>query len=118
MLILSFVLKRKLCLFAYHLENKLAEELFKVYVRTLDHPHVLEMIVSAPDKATASESALKHVKATNPEKGRPLEESQKNSTVLSVKKVGKNGCIVTGKISTVVVDDLAKNYKAPKKPKK
>lgn len=71
----------------------MAEKLYKVYVRTLDHPHISEMMVCAPDEETASQRALGHVKAANPEKGRSLTESQRNSVVVAIKEAGKNGCI-------------------------
>jgi len=87
--------------------KNVAEKLFKVYVQTLDHPHVSEMIVSAPDAEIASTRALSHVKATNPEKGRSLAESQRNSVVVAVKEAGKNGCIVTNKIPTAVFTGIA-----------
>lgn len=85
----------------------MAEKLFRVYVKTLDHPHISEMMVSAPDAATASKRALGHVKEANPEKGRSLAESQRNSVVVAVKEAGKNGCIVTNKIPTAVFADIA-----------
>lgn len=85
----------------------MAEKLFRVYVNTLDHPHISEMIVSAPDADTASIRALGHVKAANPEKGRSLAESQRNSVVVAVKEAGKNGCIVTNKIPAAVFTDIA-----------
>lgn len=85
----------------------MAEKLFRVYVKTLDHPHISEMMVSAPDAETASRRALGHVKEANPEKGRSLAESQRNSVVVAVKEAGKNGCIVTNKIPTAVFADIA-----------
>lgn len=86
----------------------MAEKLFRVYVTTLDHPHVSEMMVSAPNAETASKRALGHVKEANPEKGRSLRESQKNSAVVAVREAGKNGCIVTNKFPVSVFDDIAK----------
>ncbi|QVN12050.1 MULTISPECIES: hypothetical protein [unclassified Burkholderia] len=89
----------------------MAERLYKVYVQTLDHPHVLEMIVSADSKEAAEDKALGHIKEANPTKGRSLEESQKNSVVLSVKKAGKSGCIVTNKIPVLAFKDVQKALK-------
>ncbi|MGF6764810.1 hypothetical protein P3T24_005144 [Paraburkholderia sp. GAS33] len=89
----------------------MAEKLYKAYVKTLDHPHVLEMIVSAPSEEAAATKALGHVKEANPEKGRSLAESQKNSVVLAVKAAGKNGCIVTNKLPLVVFEKISKSIK-------
>ncbi|WP_157661886.1 hypothetical protein [Burkholderia ubonensis] len=86
----------------------MAEKLYKAYVKTLDHPHVLEMIVSAPDEEAATRKALSHVKEANPEKGRSLAESQKNSVVLAVKAAGKNGCIVINKLPLVIFEEISK----------
>ncbi|HZS80812.1 MAG TPA: hypothetical protein VFA14_05235 [Herbaspirillum sp.] len=82
--------------------------LYKVYVQTLDHPHVLEMIVSASTKEAATQKALQHVKEGNPTKGRSLEESQKNSVVIAAKPAGKSGCIVTNKIPVLAFEEIAK----------
>lgn len=86
----------------------MADKLYKVYVKTLDHPHILEMLVSATDTATASARALSHVKAANPEKGRSTLESRRNSAVLAIKEAGKNGCIVSNKIPVAIFKDIAK----------
>lgn len=85
----------------------MAEKLFKVYVRTLDHPHISEMMVCAPDEEIAAERALGHVKAANPEKGRSLAESQRNSVVVAIKEAGKNGCIVTHKLPVAVFESIS-----------
>jgi hypothetical protein len=87
----------------------MADKLFKAYVKTLDHPHLLEMIVSAPDAEIAAKKALKHVKEANPDKGRALEVSQQNSEVIAVKVAGKNGCIVTNKLPLVIFNKISKN---------
>ncbi|RKP46391.1 hypothetical protein [Trinickia fusca] len=89
----------------------MAEKLYKVYVQTLDRPHVLEMIVSADGKELAANKALSHVKEANPTKGRSLEESQKNSVVIAVKAAGKSGCIVTNKIPVLAFEEIAKSVK-------
>lgn len=86
----------------------MADKLFKVYVKTLDHAHISEMMVSAPDSQSAAARALRHVKAANPEKGRPLAESQKNSAIVAVKEAGKNGCIVSNKIPVAIFDEIAR----------
>jgi hypothetical protein len=91
----------------------MAEKLYRVYVQTLDHPHISEMIVSATDAESASKRALGHVKAANPEKGRSLKESQRNSVVVAVKEAGKNGCIVTNKIPTAVFEEIARSVEKP-----
>lgn len=93
----------------------MAERLYKVYVQTLDHPHVLEMIVSADGKEVAAQKALQHVKEANPTKGRSLEESQKNSVVIAVKAAGKSGCIVTNKIPVLAFEEIAKAVKRKSK---
>lgn len=96
----------------------MAEKLFKVYVRTLDHPHISEMMVSAPDQESAAQRALGHVKEANPEKGRSIEESQKNSVVVAVREAGKNGCIVVNKIPVAAFEEIGKAIeKNPAKPK-
>ena len=84
------------------------EGLFKVYVQTKDHPHVLEMIVSARSKADAEAKALGHIKEANPTKGRSLAESQENSVVLFAKKAGKSGCLVTNKMPLRAFKSIAK----------
>jgi hypothetical protein len=89
----------------------MTEKLYKVYVQTLDHPHVLEMIVSADERESAADKALSHVKEANPTKGRSLEESQKNSVVIAVKAAGKSGCIVTNKIPVLAFEQIAKAVK-------
>jgi hypothetical protein len=94
----------------------MAEKLFKAYVKTLDHPHLLEMIVSAPDAEVAAKKALGHVKEANPDKGRAMEVSQKNSEVIAVKAAGKNGCIVTNKLPLEVFNKISKKI-AKKKDK-
>ncbi|MRV74055.1 hypothetical protein GJ700_20305 [Duganella sp. FT92W] len=96
----------------------MAEKLFKVYVRTLDHPHISEMMVSAPDQESAAQRALGHVKEANPEKGRPIEESQKNSVVVAVREAGKNGCIVVNKIPVAAFEEIAKTVQPKQKKKK
>lgn len=97
--------------------TEMAEKLYRVYVKTLDHPHISEMMVSAPNPELASTRALGHVKEANPEKGRSLEESQRNSVVVAVKEAGKNGCIVTNKIPTAVFDDIANSVAKSRKKK-
>ncbi|WP_155518311.1 hypothetical protein [Ralstonia solanacearum] len=77
------------------------ESLYKVYVQTKDHPHILEMIVSAESRVSAEEKAVNHVKAANPTKGRTLEQSQLNSYALFSKKAGIDGCLVTNKIPVI-----------------
>jgi hypothetical protein len=91
----------------------MADKLFRVYVKTLDHAHISEMMVSAPDEASASARALRHVKAANPEKGRSLEESQRNSAVIAVREAGKNGCIVSNRIPVAIFDEIAKSFGQP-----
>lgn len=86
-----------------------AGNLYKVYVQTKDHPHVLEMIVAAESKDSAGEKALSHIKESNPTKGRSLEESQKNSVVLFAKKTGKSGCLVTNKLPVSAFRGISKN---------
>jgi len=87
----------------------MAEKLFRVYVKTLDHAHISEMMVSAVDAESACTRALGHVKAANPEKGRSLEESQRNSVVVAVREAGKNGCIVSNRIPVAIFDEIAKS---------
>lgn len=84
------------------------ESLYKVYVQTKDHPHILEMIVSAESKDSAEKKALTHVKEANPTKGRSLEESQSNSEVLFAKKAGKSGCLVTNKLPETAFRAISK----------
>ncbi len=90
-------------------------DLYKVLVETRDHPHVLEILVSAESASSASEKALGHIKAANPTKGRPLEISQNNSKVLSARKAGKNGCITINKLPVAAFKEagisMAKNKK-------
>lgn len=50
--------------------NEKGDNLYKVYVQTKDHPHVLEMIVSAATQDQAAGKAFSHVKEANPTKGR------------------------------------------------
>jgi hypothetical protein len=95
------------------LEEEMADKLFRVYVRTLDHAHISEMMVAAPDSESAASQALGHVKATNPEKGRSLQESQRNSVVVAVREAGKNGCIVTNRIPVAIFEDVAKALEKP-----
>lgn len=71
--------------------------LYRVQVHTEGHPHISEMIVTADSKESAAAVAIGHVKEANPDKGRPLKVSQNNSTVLHVKKAGKNGAMVINK---------------------
>lgn len=89
--------------------TNVAGHLYKVYVQTKDHPHVLEMIVTAESKDSASKKALSHVKESNPTKGRALKESQKNSMVLFTKKAGKSGCLVTNKLPVSAFQAIVKN---------
>ena len=91
----------------------MAEKLFRVYVRTLDHAHISEMMVSALDEESASARAVRHVKSANPEKGRSLEESQRNSVVVAVREAGKNGCIVSNRIPVAVFDEIARSIDQP-----
>lgn len=88
-------------------------KLFRVYVRTLDHALISEMMVSAVDSKSASMRALGHVKAANPEKGRSLEESQRNSVVVAVREAGKNGCIVSNRIPVAIFEEIAKSLEQP-----
>jgi hypothetical protein len=88
------------------------EELFKVYVQTKDHPHVLEMIVSAGSPQAAKARALGHVKEANPTKGRSLEESQSNSIALFAKRAGKNGCLVTNKLPVKAFEAVSRAVEA------
>ena len=71
--------------------------LYRVQVYTKGHPHISEMIVTADSKESAAAVAIGHVKEANPDKGRPVHVSQNNSTVLHVKKAGKNGAMVINK---------------------
>ena len=89
--------------------TKSKDNLYKVYVRTKDHPHILEMIVSADSKESAETKALGHVKEANPDKGRPLKESQANSEVIFAKKTGKSGCLVTNKLPVVAFKAISKS---------
>jgi hypothetical protein len=91
----------------------MADKLFRVYVKTLDHAHISEMMVSAPDEDSASARALRHVKAANPEKGRSLAESQRNSVVVAVREAGKKGCIVSNRIPVAIFDEIAKSLDQP-----
>ena len=68
--------------------------LWRVQVYTEGHPHISEMIVTADSKKAAAEKAIGHVKEANPDKGRSIEDSQERSSVLHVKKAGKNGAMV------------------------
>lgn len=82
-------------------------KLYKVYIQTDDHPHILEMIVTANTKAEARKTGLGHVKEANPTKGRDQQISQKNSKVLAVTETGKNGALVISKISVKVANEIA-----------
>lgn len=86
-------------------------ELFRVYVQTDDHPHILEMIVAGENAKDAKKKALGHVKAANPTKGRALATSQKNSTVLAAKKTGLAGALVVNKMPVTIYKEIMKNIK-------
>lgn len=83
--------------------------LYRVYVQTDDHPHVLEMIVAGESAKDARVTALKHVKESNPTKGRALATSQKNSKVLAAKKAGMNGAIVVNKMPVLIYKEILKH---------
>jgi len=89
----------------------MAINLYKVYVQTEGHPHVLEMIVAGDSIESAKEKALKHVKESNATKGRDLKTSQDNSTVLAAKKAGMNGAIVVNKTPLTVHEEILKKIK-------
>lgn len=86
-------------------------DLYKVYIQTNDHPHISEMIVAGDSIEDAKEKALKHVKESNPTKGRNLETSQNNSTILAAKKTGMHGALVVNKIPVTTYKEIMENLK-------
>jgi hypothetical protein len=86
-------------------------DLYRVYVQTDDHPHILEMIVAGGSVKDAKKKALGHVKESNPTKGRTLQTSQKNSTVLAAKKTGMHGALVVNKMPVTIYKEIMKNLK-------
>lgn len=86
-------------------------DLYKVYIQTEDHPHILEMIVAGTSVADAKKKALGHVKESNPTKGRDLAVSQKNSIALAAKKTGMNGALVVNKMPVTVYKQIMTNLK-------
>lgn len=89
-------------------------DLYRVYVQTDDHPHILEMIVAGESAKDAKKKALGHVKAANPTKGRALATSQKNSTVLAAKKTGLQGALVVNKMPVTIYKEIMENLKEEK----
>lgn len=82
-------------------------KLFKVYVHTVGHPHLSEMVVAANDRNDATERALNHVKRNNPTKGtRTPEESQDLSRVLAISETGVAGCLVINKITVAACREM------------
>lgn len=86
-------------------------KLYKVYIQTDDHPHILEMIVAGESLEDAKIKARGHIKESNPEKGRDKKTSQKNSTVLAAKKTGMNGALVVNKIPVTIYREIMENLK-------
>lgn len=86
-------------------------DLYRVYVQTDDHPHILEMIVAGENLRDAKKKALGHVKAANPTKGRAVATSQKNSTVVAAKKTGLAGALVVNKMPLTIHKEIMKNLK-------
>lgn len=82
-------------------------ELWRVYTKTEGDESMTERLVSAKDKKEAREKALENVKAQNLGKGENSQAaSQANTTVLAVKKAGKNGVLCTSRIPLSVLDSL------------
>lgn len=86
-------------------------DLYRVYIQTDDHPHILEMIVAGTSIKDAKAKALGHVKESNPTKGRKLETSQKNSAVLAAKKTGMHGALVVNKMPVTIYKEIMENLK-------
>jgi hypothetical protein len=84
-------------------------DLYRVYIQTSDHPHILEMIVAGASVEDAKTRALGHVKESNPTKGRTLEASQSNSTVLAAKKTGMRGALVVNKMPVSIYRQIMRN---------
>lgn len=73
--------------------------LFRVFTHTSGDESITERIVAAENAQDAQVHALKNVKAQNLGKGLTAQaESQRNTTILSVKECGKNGVLCTGRM--------------------
>lgn len=90
----------------------MAEELWRVYTHTKGDESVTERLVSAKNAKEAEANALSNVKAQNLGKGdTSQEESIANTTVLTVKKAGKNGVLTVNRFPVAAVEAMLKKGK-------
>lgn len=82
-------------------------DLWRVYTQTEGDESVTERLVAAKDKKEAGEKALNNVKAQNLGKGDTSQQQSKfNTTVLAVKKAGKDGVLCTTRFPTSVLNAM------------
>lgn len=73
-------------------------KLYRVYTHTQGDESITERLVSATGADDAQSKALTNVKAQNVGKGRTdQEDSQNNTTILSIKECGRNGVLCTNR---------------------
>jgi hypothetical protein len=81
--------------------------LYRVYLHTNGDHSVHELVVVADSEADAEIKALKHVKAGNKGKGeRTKAQSEKLTTVLSVKTASKKYCLEVHSFPISVFQEL------------
>lgn len=82
-------------------------KLFRVYTHTLGDKSITERLVAAATEAEARISALANVKAQNLGKGcTSQEDSQNNTTILSVKECGRDGVLATNRIPVASIESI------------
>lgn len=82
-------------------------DLWRVYTQTEGDESVTERLVCAKDKKEAADKAINNVKAQNLGRGDTSQQQSKfNTSVLAVKKCGKDGVLCTSRFPVAVIDAL------------
>lgn len=91
--------------------------LFRVYMHTVDHELVRELIVTAVDEDQAAERAYEHVKAANQGKGeRSKEESESLTDILAIFPTSKPHCLRINEVPAGAVRQIVEALTAKYKP--